>query len=430
MSRRFVFVVMSVAFVLASTFVFAGGQQQGQATASSSRAAPLQVMIYKDNPGQQVPTEALVKKWAQDNNKKVQISVSDYKVRTTAVTTALEGGTGPDILVLADFEPYQYAKGLLDVTDLANKIAAEDGGWYPISKTIGDVNGTWKALPVYIYSQMLLYRKDLLQKAGVSVPKTWAEFSSALQKLKDAHEGVTPFGISLSRSFDGQQFLTSIILSNGGRVLSPDGSKIAFNSPETVKALSYVIGLYKDGLINQDALSWTDSTNNQAMLSGKLAMTFNSNSIKLQAEKQFPELNPKIGTALVPAGPNGVVSNPATFSFAIRSSTKLPGEAKSLLGYLFENKNYAKVLTDTYGSTGVSLKGFENLPVWSEGDNMTNLAAVPTAHLFAPPSAQASQVSNQYVIINMVADVLNNGMTPQQAVAKAAAQMQQIYFGK
>lgn len=430
MRKSLIVVMMSIAIVFASTSLFAAGQHQSQPAASAAQTAPLQVMIYKDNPGQQVPTQALIQKWAQDNHKNVQVTVSDSSVRTTAVTTALEGGTGPDILVLADFEPYQYAKGLLDVTDLANTIAKEDGGWYPIAKTIGDVNGTWRALPVYVYSEMLVYRKDLLQQAGVSVPKTWTEFRTALQELKDANLGVEPFGISLARSFDGQQFLTSVIRGNGGSVVSPDGSKITFDSPQTVQALSYVIGLYKDGLINQDALSWTDSTNNQAMLAGKIAMTFNSNSIELQAKQQFPDLYPKIGDALMPAGPQGDFSTPLTFSFAIRNSSKLQGEAENLLGYLFAHDNYAKVLTDTQGATGVSLAGFQDLPVWSQDDNMANLATVPTAHYLAPPSAQASEVSNDYVIINMVADVLNNGMTPAQAVAKAAAQMQQIYFGK
>ena len=205
--------------------------------------AKLGIVIYKDNPGQQVPTRELVNQWAKDNNVDVDITIGGHANRLTIATTALEGGTGPDLILLADYEPNLFANGLLDVTDLAAKIGKECGGWYPMSEQIGSADGKWNALPIYMYMHMMMYRKDIFESAGAKVPENWDEFRSAMEKVKKANLGLQPFGVSYGRSFDAQLFLISLIVSNGGKILSDDGKSVAFNSPETVKAIKYAVDL-------------------------------------------------------------------------------------------------------------------------------------------------------------------------------------------
>lgn len=351
--------------------------------------------------------------------------------RLTIATTALEGGTGPDILMLADFEPTLFAKGLLDLSDIAEKIGAQGGGWYPIAKEIGVVDGKWVGLPIYIYMHEMFYRKDVLDSVGAKVPQTWDEFRATLKKIKDSGAKIQPFGVAYGRSFDGAQFLYSVILSNGAQVLSDDGKRIVFNSPETVKSLKYVVDLYRDGLVDPTVPGWDDSTNNQAMLSGRIAFTFNGFSIKMAAEQDFPDLNPKLGVAVYPGGPNGRYAFPFTLSYVIRKDTKNPDLAKKLVAYLYEPKNYAYVLEKTLGATGLSLKGLATLPVWTQKpDWKANLDAVATAKLFAPPSAATAEAHNGYVIVDMIADVLVKAMTPEQAVERASKRLEEIYFKK
>jgi multiple sugar transport system substrate-binding protein len=396
-----------------------------------SLAKELGVVVYQDNPGQHVPTTELVEQWATEKGVKVNITTAGHANRRTIITTALEGGTGPDIIILADYEPHLYAEGLLDLSDLAQKIGQENGGWYPIAEQIGNVQGTWKALPIYIYMHLMMYRRDILQSVGAAVPDTWNDFRDVLQKIKNAGLNIQPFGVSYGRSFDGQQFLISRILSGGGRVLSEDGKKVVFDSPETVAALQYVVDLYRDGLVDPTVLGWDDGTNNQAMLSGRIAFTFNGFSIKMQAEKDFPDLNPNLGVTVYPKGEVTRVCFPFTLSYAIRKDSQNVDLAKDLLLYLFKKENYEKVLSYTRGATGVSLQGFASLPMWQEDpDWKANLDAIPYAQLFAPPSAATAEVYNGYVIVDMIADVLVRDLSPEQAVKKAAQRMEEIYFGK
>ena len=403
----------------------------GNAPAYAADGGQLEIVVYRDNPGQHGPTQELVKQWAKENNTKVKITMAGHSTRRTIITTALEGASGPDILIMANFEGFLYGKGLMDLSDLADEIGKANGGWYDISVSMGMIDGVWKALPIYNYPHMMLYRRDMFKTAGVDVPDTWEDFRKTLQSIKDAkYVKATPFGISIGRSFDGQQFLIALILSHGGKVLSDDGSKVVFNSPETLAALKYVIGLYKDGLMDPTTPGWNDGTNNQALLSGRTAITFNSNSIKLQAKREFQNLYPNIGTAIYPKGPVKRASNPNVFSYGIRKTTKQPEKAKQLLAYLFRKDNYSKVLTETEGAVGVSLKGFTDLDVWKDPDNATNLKAQPSSYMYTLPSAKSAEIFNSYVIIDMVADVLVNGKTPEAAVEKAAKTMEKIFMAK
>lgn len=385
------------------------------------------VVVYQDNPGQHVPTIELINKWAAEKGIEVQITTVTHATRTTVATTALEGATGPDIIVLANFEPALFADALLDVSDLAEELSQANGGWFPICEELGKIAGTWRALPIYAYMHQMMYRRDVLQQVGMDVPQTWDEFRTVLQAIKNAGLGITPFGVSYGRSFDGQQFLIGVIMSYGGRVLNEDGTKVVFNSPETVAGLKYVVDLYRDGLVDPTVLGWDDSTNNQAMLSGRIAFTFNGFSIKMQAEKDFPDLAPNIGTAVYPGGPTGRATFPTVLSYAVRASTQYPDVCKDLLRFLFSRESYEYVLNYTLGAIGTVFKGFADLEIWNAPDWKTNMDAVATARLFAPPSRATAEAWESFVIVDMIADVLVRAMTPEAAVAKASARLAEIY---
>jgi len=386
------------------------------------------VTIFVDNPGQHIPTRELIEKWAAKNNVSVNIIPVTNKTRVPVITTALEGGTGPVLLILKDFEPALFEEGLVDVSDLASEFGTQNGGWYPICEEIGVVNGAWKALPIYAYSHVMLYRRDVLQQVGKTVPETWEEFRSVLQAIKDAG-AMYPFGIAYGRATDCQQWLIGVIKSFGGKVLDDTGTKIAFNSPETVEALKFVTDLYREGLIDPTVLGWDDGTNNQAMLTGRIAFTFNSFSIKWQAEKEFPELSPTIGAAPYPAGPAGRWIFPSTLSYAIRAnaSDEEIALAKDLLRWLFKPANYEHVLNYTLGASGTAFQGFTDLDIWQRTDWDVNLKSMPYVHVWVTPSQAAAAAWNDWVFVDMISDVLVKAMTPEEAVERAANRLAEYY---
>jgi multiple sugar transport system substrate-binding protein len=63
------------------------------------------------------------------------------------VTSAIQSGTGPDIIMALSNWPQLYAESLADVGDVVDKIGAEQGGHYPISKAVATVGGKWIGVP-------------------------------------------------------------------------------------------------------------------------------------------------------------------------------------------------------------------------------------------------------------------------------------------
>jgi ABC-type glycerol-3-phosphate transport system substrate-binding protein len=391
----------------------------------------MSVLIVKDNPGEQVPTAQQLQQWAKANNVTLSIQVSTLQQLAIKDATVVQSGSGPDVFIMQGYGPQLYANSLLDVSDVAQKIAQEDGGFYDIAKQVGMVNGTWKALPIYIYTHQLIYRKDIFQAIGAPVPTTWTDFVHDAQKIqaKYSSKGMNAFGVAYGRSNDGAQFLQGVLWEYGSKMFSSDGKTVTFDSPQTLAGLNFVLSLYQNHLTPSGLLSWNDSSNNQAVLNGQIATTVNGASIKLQAKSISNDLYQNTGIAVYPAGPDGIDSFASPFSFGIRKNTQHPDLAKSMLEYLFQPSNYSAVITYTGGAVGTSLRGFTNLPVWQNPDHKAILDAVPTAHLTgwpAPPNKVSAEIDSQGILINMLGRVINDHLTPEQAIQEATQKIQAL----
>ncbi|WP_324718007.1 sugar ABC transporter substrate-binding protein [Carboxydochorda subterranea] len=402
------------------------------AAAETGVKGRLSVMIYKDNPGQDVPTRQQILEWAAQNNVEVSIEPVVLKDLAPKVATTLASGTGPDVLILPGYSPRLYVDALLDLSDVGNEVDRKYG-FYDIAKLIGKVNDRWVALPVYIYMHQLVYRKDVLKAVGETVPDTWDDLVRVGQKIKSAKLGVDAFGVAYGRSDDGNQFVQGVLWAYGSRMVTEDEKRVTFDSPETVAGLRYVVGLYQQGLMPPGVLAWDDSSNNKEILAGRIAMTVNGGSIYFQAKTAFPDIFPNLGLAVYPRGPVMRASMPNAFSWAVRKNTAYPELAKSLLRYLFSAENYMEVINTTSGAIGTSLKWFENATVWQDPDTRAALQAIPTAHMTgwpAPPSKRAAEVEARRLMVDMVGRVLIDKLTPEAAVKEAAAAIAEIYRGQ
>ena len=109
------------------------------------------------------------------------------------------------------------------------------------------VNGKLVALPAFTDAPALYYRKDLLDKYGKSVPKTWDEMAATAKEVMDkeraagnpdmwgfvfqgnAYEGLT---------CDALEWIKS---NGGGQIVEPDGS-ISVNNPKAAEAIERAKG--------------------------------------------------------------------------------------------------------------------------------------------------------------------------------------------
>ena len=112
-----------------------------------------------------------------------------------------------------------------------------------------------------------------------------------------------PIGIGMSNEIDSNIALMAMMMCFGSFIQNKE-QRVVLNSKATVRVLKYARELFRQGMSNE-IFAWTASSNNQAMVAGRLSMAMNAISITRTAELTNPDLASKINLAPIPAGPNG-----------------------------------------------------------------------------------------------------------------------------
>lgn len=160
-------------------------------------------------------------------------------------------------------------------------------------------------VPIITEREVLYYRKDLLQKAGLTnPPKTLDELKTAAATIRTANPGVAGFVARTGKSPAVTQF-SSFLYSFGGDFVDNSG-KAAVNSEAAKKAYAFYGGLIKD---NGPANVSTDMSWPQAMAiftQGKAAFYTEADSLyKNATDPAKSKVADTVGFAPFPAGPAG-----------------------------------------------------------------------------------------------------------------------------
>jgi multiple sugar transport system substrate-binding protein len=205
------------------------------------------------------------------------VSVGEQCNNPPDFTARLAGGTMTDVFYgyMTDLQQVLDSGQAMDITPYVNKdtISTWDSV-DPALKSVFTDGGKLYAVPVKNYSMGLVYNKALFQKAGLDVanpPKTWPEVRAAAKKIAALGGGVAGYADYSAGNTGGWHF-TSELYSLGGRVLSEDGKKAAFNTGEGKQVLQNLKDMrYGDNSMGtRQLLQWGDLLTNAA--AGKVGM--------------------------------------------------------------------------------------------------------------------------------------------------------------
>jgi len=127
------------------------------------------------------------------------------------------------------------------------------------------------------------YRKDLWGDVGMANgPDTWDDMRVGGAKIKKKH-GI-PVGVGLSAEIDTGMAMRAIMYAYGASVQDEDGN-LALNSKNTLEAIKFVKALFEEAM-TPEVLAWDASSNNRAMLAGKVSSVLNAISVTRTAENE------------------------------------------------------------------------------------------------------------------------------------------------
>src|SRR5258705_7833433 len=270
------------------------------------------------------------------------INANDLQPRITA---AIQSQSGADIFHLLHNWAQLYDNGLVDVSDVAEWQAKEQGGFYPQSEQYAKVNGRFMALPHSIVPGLIAYRKSWFDEIGVKTfPKTYDELRKIATTLKKKGH---PYGQTLGHTFGDAPAWAYPLMWNFGGTQSDRGGKTAIDSKGSVEAVKFMQAFWKEAC-DEGGLAWDDTNNNRAFLGGEISATLNGASIYVESlrnkEKYKTEKGALMHTDILhapnPAGPAGVFHLHAPFSHAVMGYSKNQKLAKDFLRWLHGKEQF------------------------------------------------------------------------------------------
>jgi sn-glycerol 3-phosphate transport system substrate-binding protein len=237
---------------------------------------------------------------SQSNITVIATYQGDYNTAMAKIYSAITGNTLPNV-VQAGGAPLLGSSGaILPVSYFtATDTSFDLSKIRPAFLDYNTAGGVLWTLPFNNSVPILYYNKDLFTAAGLdpeNPPQNLDELladAQALTTSPDASGVPTQYG--LNASDDTHWYLSTLILENGGEIVSDDESHMLYNGPKAVEMLqlwSDWVNLYKVMPANQHSEAQSD------FLAGKLGMLLKSTSsiTSIQSQASFP-----VGTAMFPA---------------------------------------------------------------------------------------------------------------------------------
>jgi sorbitol/mannitol transport system substrate-binding protein len=241
-------------------------------------------VLMVGNP-QMVDIQKLTKdSFTKDTGIKVNYTVLPENELRDKVTQDVATGAGQyDVATVGAYEVPIWAKNgwLKEMDSYADKDSSYDKAdlLKPIVKSLSGEDGKLYGLPFYGESSMLMYRKDVLAKKGITMPTrpTWQQVADIAAKVDGAEPGMK--GICL-RGLPGwgEMFapLTTVVNTFGGTWFTKDW-QAQVDSPQFKQAVNFYVDLIrKHGEPGAAQAGFTECLN--AMSQSKVAMWYDATS--------------------------------------------------------------------------------------------------------------------------------------------------------
>ncbi len=323
---------------------------------ASGAASAENLVIATVNNGDMIRMQGLTDDFTKKTGHTVEwVTLEENVLRQRVTTDITTKGGAFDIMTIGMYETPIWGKNgwLVPLDDLTDDYDA--GDILPAMSGGLSYNGTLYAAPFYGESSMVMYRTDLMAKAGLRMPKdpSWSFIAKAAREMTDRDAGIN--GICLRGKAgwgEGGAFITAMSNSFGARWFDEDWNA-QFDSREWSDTLNFFVNMMSD---SGPAGYATNGFNENLSLfqQGKCGMWIDATvAASFVTNPKDSTVADKVGFALAPDNGLGVRSNWLwAWALAVPAGTQKEVAAKQFIEWA-TSKDYIELVASKEGWANV-----------------------------------------------------------------------------
>jgi multiple sugar transport system substrate-binding protein len=419
--------------------VVTGGTAAGLATMrrmASAQGTKLRVWLFKSfvKAGNDVVARQ-IEAWGKERKVDVEMDWATFGDREQKFVAAIEAGNPPDMAEMNIYGPMRYKAALRDVTRVATELAKAKGGLLPFAERAMTLDGKFLGVARDSMTTVFFIRKDIMEAKGLKPPKVYdPDVVQFARKTTDPAKDLWGFGQTLNRSDDGDGFMSNILWDYGGGVWDKDGKPALGTAflKQNIAGLQFAVDTIKKHKIQPPGvMGWTDVSNNEAYMAGKLVTTNNGASLYYAMVTKKHELAPKTLCVVTPGGPGGTFVGSSCYNWAVFQKSQRADLCEDLVRWLEDEKRFAEYMHVSVGQAGPVYKGRVDNPYWKSDPNfdamIQNIVRSVNIGYPGPMTPAAAEVQGQKILTDMAGRVVVGGLTPEAALKEAHGRIEEIY---
>jgi multiple sugar transport system substrate-binding protein len=385
--------------------------------------------------------------WGAANNVEVETTIvaaeaaQDFPAKLIAQVAA---GNPPDLVYhIRMVKQLQSQNALETVSDVVAQTSEMYGAPAHGQEVEGFIGGEWYGVPYMMHGGAQFARRSKFEEAGidplVDIP-TWDDRRDAALAISKPEDEFYGWGMTVNSGGDATGFIEGVIQDWGGHYTNEEMTEVTFNSPETIEAVKWISAIFTSEefapMIPPGIMSWTDSSNNEAFLAGTIGLTSNAASVYAKAKADgnpIFEDTLVLETVIGPMGEKRESGGGGQHLIPLGAANQ--DLARELSLHLITPEIFLPISSI---SAGLFLPAYasyyemdEVVQAFEADPNLARMGAAAQGNWVgaswpAPPSPYFDAINAQAVLTDMMAQIIAQGASVEDAVAQAADRMVSI----
>jgi len=301
--------------------------------------------------------DEIVPAFEAEHDIQVEVEFVGWGDLATRLSTAFAGGTAPDVFGHGNAAAAGYAANdrVVPLDDYLAELPEDELADFTFLDQ-GKVGDQQIIMPLRGFGQLLAYRTDLFEEAGLdpdSPPSDWTELREAAEVLTEREgDSITRAGVVMSAQDQTSmtQAFGNFLFQAGGDFVDESGTSVAWNSDAGKEALGFIADLYTGENAVATGLGETVSNTGaqHPLVTGRAAMAIVDESTLKTINEQAPDVAANIQVAPPLQQETTAAFGGAGNGMFISADSEMQDEAWEFISFLLEPEN-AKAYVETVG---------------------------------------------------------------------------------